>query len=155
MGRNHIRVYNELDDVDLVAVADSSERALSATTARGYQDYRRLLEEEAIDAVSIAVPARSHYEVALACIDRGIASLIEKPIAASTAEGEALRASAERSNVPLMVGHVERFNPAVLELKGQLTSGRSRQNIRGKRAPRGTVLPTGARYRRSARSRHP
>jgi predicted dehydrogenase len=123
MGSNHIRVYNELPDAELVAIADPNEDALSAAGVRAYQDYRRLLDEEQLDAVSIAVPARMHHEVALACIERGIATLVEKPIAASVTEGEALRAAAGRNGVPLMVGHIERFNPAVRELKRRVEAG--------------------------------
>jgi predicted dehydrogenase len=122
MGSNHMRVYRQLDGVELVAIADTNESALIAGV-RGYGDYRRLLDEETLDAVSIAVPARAHFDAALACIERGTAVLVEKPIAASAEEGEALRAAAERRQVPLMVGHVERFNPAVRELKRRLAGG--------------------------------
>ena len=101
MGSHHIRVYNELPDVELVAVADTNDVALSAAGVRAYRDYRRLLEEEQPDAVSIAVPARVHHEVALACIERGLAVLVEKPIAASVEQGEELRAASERNGVPL------------------------------------------------------
>jgi len=120
MGSNHIRVYHAMPDALLVAVADPDDNALSTAGVRGYQDYHHLLDEEQIDAVSIAVPARAHLDVALACIGRGIATLVEKPIAANVTEGETLRGAAQRNNVPLMVGHIERFNPAVCELKRQL-----------------------------------
>jgi predicted dehydrogenase len=120
MGSNHIRVYNELPGVELVAVADTNDDALPAAGVRAYRDYRRLLDEEQPGAVSIAVPARAHHEVALACIERGLPLLIEKPIAASVEQGEELRAVSERRGAPLMVGHVERFNPAVRELKRRL-----------------------------------
>lgn len=123
MGRNHMRVYNELADVELVAIADLREEVLVESPVRAYQDYRRLLEEETLDAVSIAVPARVHHDVALACIERGIATLVEKPLAATLAEGSALRDAAEANSTPLMVGHIERFNPAVRELKQRLEGG--------------------------------
>jgi predicted dehydrogenase len=123
MGSNHVRVYSEFPGTELVAIADANEAALSKVGARLYQDYRRLLAEEQIDAVSIAVPARLHYEVAMACIERGIATLIEKPIAASVSEAEELQHASELKNVVLMVGHIERFNPAVVELKRRLDEG--------------------------------
>jgi UDP-N-acetylglucosamine 3-dehydrogenase len=123
MGANHIRVYNELSEVELVAVADTNDDALPASGLRAYRDYRRLLDEEQPEAVSIAVPARAHHEVALACIERRLAVLVEKPIAASVEQGEELRAASERNDAPLMVGHVERFNPAVCELKRRLDDG--------------------------------
>ncbi|HEY8172434.1 MAG TPA: Gfo/Idh/MocA family oxidoreductase, partial [Dehalococcoidia bacterium] len=117
MGQHHIRVYSELPGVDLVAIADTHEAAIAGSSTRGYQDHRRLLDEESLDAVSIAVPARAHHDVAIACLERGIAVLVEKPIAATASEAGALREAAERANVPLMAGHIERFNPAVRELK--------------------------------------
>ena len=123
MGSNHIRVYNELPEAELVAIADTNDDALANASVRAYSGYERLLNEEQLDAVSISVPARAHHEVALACIERGIAVLVEKPLAATVAEGEALRLAAERNGVPLMAGHIERFNPAVRELKSRIDSG--------------------------------
>ena len=127
MGANHARVFASLPDAELVAVADSDAERLDALAPgrplRAYEDYRRLLDEERPDAVSIAVPTRLHAEVALACIERGVPVLVEKPLAAGVEEGERLRAAAEARAVPLMVGHVERFNPAVRELARRLRAG--------------------------------
>ncbi len=127
MGANHIRVFGELPDAALVAVADLDEARLretaSSSSARLYRDYRELLAEEQPDAVSIAVPTRRHLEVALACVERGVPLLVEKPLAATVDEAERLRAAAESAGVPLTVGHVERFNPAVGELKRRLDAG--------------------------------
>jgi len=128
MGSNHARVFGALPGAELVAVADSDAARLDALaprrSLRAYQDYRLLLDEERPDAVSIAVPTRLHAEVALACIERGVPVLVEKPLAASVDEGEQVRAAAESGGVPLMVGHVERFNPAVQELARRLRAGR-------------------------------
>jgi predicted dehydrogenase len=127
MGANHARVFGALPEAELVAVADSDGDRLDALSPgrplRAYRDYLRLLEEERPDAVSVAVPTRLHAEVALACIERGVPLLVEKPLAASVAEGERLRSAAESGGVPLMVGHVERFNPAVQELARRLRAG--------------------------------
>ena len=127
MGSNHVRVYGELHGVELVAVADiDDERVGGATrgrTLRGYADYRRLLDEEQLDIVSIAVPTLAHLEVATDVIERGVAALVEKPLAATIDEGRRLRDMAAAAGVPLMAGHVERFNPAVIELKAQLRAG--------------------------------
>lgn len=127
MGGNHARVYGELELTDLAAVCDVDGARLRAATrgrlARGYADYRALLEGEALDLVSVAVPTRLHREVALAAIDQGVAVLVEKPIAAGRREGEEIARAAREAGVPLMVGHVERFNPAVLELKRRLEAG--------------------------------
>jgi UDP-N-acetylglucosamine 3-dehydrogenase len=127
MGGNHVRVFGELEDADLVAVADPDEARLGYATrdraARGYRDYRELLDAERPEAVSIAVPTRLHLEVALACVERGVPVLVEKPMAADLEECERLGAAAESRAVPLMVGHVERFNPAVVALKRRLDEG--------------------------------
>jgi UDP-N-acetylglucosamine 3-dehydrogenase len=127
MGANHVRVFGALPEAELVAVADSDAARLDelsrGRSLRAYEDYLRLLDEERPDAVSIAVPTRLHAEVALACIERGLPVLVEKPLAASVDEGERLRAAAEARGVPLMVGHVERFNPAVQELSRRLRAG--------------------------------
>lgn len=127
MGRHHARLYHDLPQSELVAVADADEgtgRAVARRhAARFYADYRAMLEAEALDAVSIAVPTTKHDEVALAAIERGLHVLIEKPIAASVEEGEAIVEAAQAQGVICMVGHVERFNPAVIELKRRLEAG--------------------------------
>ncbi len=120
MGANHARVFDELPDAELVAVADSDAARLPDGSARGYTDYRTLLAEETLDAVAIAVPTRAHLDVALACIERGLPLLVEKPLAATVDEAERMRAQAGARGVPLVVGHIERCNPAVRELKRRL-----------------------------------
>jgi predicted dehydrogenase len=124
MGLNHARVYREIEGVELAAVADVAPERLSLVFGpRSYQDYRQLLAAESVDLLSICVPTRLHREVALAAIERGVPTLIEKPIAAELTEGREIMAAAQRAGVPLMIGHVERFNPAVLELKRRLERG--------------------------------
>jgi predicted dehydrogenase len=125
MGANHARLYAEMTGATLVAVADPDPARIAAAShgAAGYDDYCRLLDDVRPNAVSICVPTRSHFDVATACIERGIATLAEKPLAATIEEGERLRDMATTAGVPLTVGHVERFNPAVLELKRRLEAG--------------------------------
>ena len=122
MGANHARVYAEIDGVTLAAVCDidATRVAAAATGAAAYTDYRRMLEHERIDLVTVAVPTRAHLAVAVDVIERGIPLLIEKPLAATFDEGEHLRDLAAARRVPLTVGHIERFNPAVIELKRRL-----------------------------------
>jgi UDP-N-acetylglucosamine 3-dehydrogenase len=127
MGRNHARVYWELPGVELVGVADA-DLATARSVARrhstqAYSDYRCLLDEQHPDAVSIAVPTNQHAEVANEVIARGIHLLVEKPIAASLVEGQAMIDAAAAARVTLMIGHIERFNPAVIALKEQLAQG--------------------------------
>jgi UDP-N-acetylglucosamine 3-dehydrogenase len=110
-----------------VAVADTDASRVEAVTRgrtfRGYTDYRTMLEEERIDLVSVAVPTLAHADVAAGVIERGIPLLVEKPLAASIAEGEHLRRLAAAERVPMTVGHIERFNPAVIELKHRIEAG--------------------------------
>jgi predicted dehydrogenase len=127
MGRNHARIYTELPNVELVGVADTNgENAQTIArrySCRAYTDFRQLLDELRPDAVTVAVPTVYHQEVACAAAQRGAHLLIEKPIASSIAEGEAIIAAAEVANVKLMIGHVERFNPAIIALKEHLAHG--------------------------------
>jgi len=127
MGKQHARIYNDLPGVNLVGVADSSAQAAADVARRyhtmGYTDYHELLHHEAPDLVSIVVPTRLHREVALAAIEHGVHVLVEKPIASTLDEGTEMITCAQARGVKLAVGHVERFNPAVIELKRRLTLG--------------------------------
>lgn len=130
MGINHARVYGEIEGVELVAAADPApeRRRLAARpplagSLRTYPDYREMLRRERLDLVSVAVPTRLHREVARAALEHRVATLVEKPIAAELEEGQAILAAAEEAGCQLMVGHVERFNPAVQELKRRLEAG--------------------------------
>ena len=127
MGAHHVRVFGELDGAELVAIADTSEERLAELerqgSVRAYGDYREMLAEERLEAVSIAVPTRQHLDVALACIEQGVPLLVEKPLAASVDECLQLRDAAIGAGVPLMAGHIERFNPGVVELKKRIEQG--------------------------------
>jgi UDP-N-acetylglucosamine 3-dehydrogenase len=127
MGRNHARVYSEMDDAELVAVADLDPALLSALghrhRVRTYADHRVMLEREQLDLVSIAVPTEHHAAVARDTLLAGVATLVEKPIATTVEEGAALAALARERGVLLTVGHIERFNPAIIALKGQIELG--------------------------------
>jgi UDP-N-acetylglucosamine 3-dehydrogenase len=127
MGRHHLRVLSDLDDVDLVAAADPNAdaraRATRGRSIRSYADYRTMLECEQLDAVSVVVPTVEHHSVALGVIDRGVSLLIEKPIAATSMQAREIIDRAAAAGVVMAVGHIERFNPAVMELDRQLTAG--------------------------------
>lgn len=127
MGRNHVRVYNELEDVELIAVADCNQETLQKVAriyrVKGYADYREMLKTEQPEIVSVAVPTQHHYEVALAALDSGAHVLVEKPIASTLQEGWEIIQRAHANNRHLMVGHIERFNPALIALKKQLDAG--------------------------------
>ena len=127
MGRNHARVYWEMPAVELVAIADKDDKLVTSLAARyntkAYTDFREMLDKERPEAVTIAVPTSLHLEVALEVIRRGIHLLIEKPIALSEEEGERIIQEARNNNCRLMIGHIERFNPAIIELKQRITRG--------------------------------
>src|ERR1700728_338411 len=120
MGSNHARVLAEMAGVELVGVVDPDrgQREFVARTlgCPAFADIKELFAR-GVDAVTIAAPSHLHHDLAIECIDRGIHLLVEKPIAPTVEEGRAIVAAARRSGVTLMVGHVERFNPAVESIK--------------------------------------
>jgi predicted dehydrogenase len=122
LGRFHAQKYAILENVDLVGVADvSRERAEEVADEVGtaaFTDYRELLAQ--IDLVSIVVPTQYHFPVAKECLEAGCHILLEKPVTQTVAEAdELIRMAAERGLV-FQVGHLERFNPAIMALKGVL-----------------------------------
>lgn len=125
MGRHHVRVYGELPQCELVGVADPDPARSELTDKHGGQfftDYHALLELRP-DLVSIAAPTALHYEIAAAALDAGCHLLIEKPITDSLETADALIAKAAATGRTVAVGHIERFNPAVGELKGLIDAG--------------------------------
>ena len=124
MGSSHARVYAEMDHVRLVGVADPDERTAAKVARRygcpAYGDVRRLLDEQRPDLVSVAVPTRAHVAVACEAMSRGVHVLVEKPLAPSVQEGRLIVEAAVANGVKLAVGHIERFNPAVAEIKRRL-----------------------------------
>ena len=127
MGRNHARVLHGLPDVELVGVADSDLDAACAVAGahatRGYGSLEELLKKEKPEAVTVAVPTENHYDAVLEALAAGCHVLVEKPIAATLAQADELVAAAKSARRVLAVGHIERYNPAVLELKRRLDAG--------------------------------
>lgn len=120
MGKNHVRIYAELEEANLVAIADknkSRKKLAEKFSCRFYEDYREMVEKESINAVSIALPTSLHKEASIFCLEKSLHVLVEKPIASSVKEAREIINAAEKNNRVLMVGHIERFNPAVMELK--------------------------------------
>lgn len=127
MGLHHARVYSQLENVELCAVADYDAARASSVGARfgakPYTDFCEMLDREQLDAVTVAVPTREHLPVSLQVIERGVALLVEKPLAANFAQAEHIAEAAQRAQVWLAVGHIERFNPAVQELRRRVRDG--------------------------------
>lgn len=127
MGRNHARIYAEMGEVRLIALADPCRSAVEGLAeqyrAMAYADYREMLLREKPDVVSVVTPNTTHKEAALAAIESGAHVLVEKPLALDPQEGWAILDAAARRSVKLTVGHTERFNPAVQELKRRMERG--------------------------------
>jgi len=127
MGRNHLRVIAAHPECRLAAIADPDPAALADAVARtgaeGFAEPGAMIAEAGIDAVVVAAPTTAHLALALAAIDRGLPVLVEKPLAATPDEAFEIVAAARAAGVPVQVGHVERYNPAVLELGRLLRAG--------------------------------
>jgi UDP-N-acetylglucosamine 3-dehydrogenase len=130
MGAFHIRNYAQLDCAQLVAVAEpdrkSRREALGDTRVAEYSDWRELVEfgSRELDAVSVACPSELHVSVVLEALAAGLHVLVEKPIATTLPDALRMRGAAIESGRKLMVGHVERFNPAVAKLRELVAEGR-------------------------------
>lgn len=123
MGRNHARVIRELPDVQLVVIADQdgdqhqvAHGVPVVKTAEEALDYD-------LDVAIVAVPTRFHEDVALLCAEARVPTLIEKPLADSVESAERIAAAFEATNTVATVGHIERFNPAIIELTKRLRAG--------------------------------
>ncbi len=126
LGRLHAQKIASFDDVDFVGISDASAtrgKAISTEFSVPYfEDYRKLIES--VDAVCIAVPTTAHYRVAMDAMKAGVHVLLEKPIAATVREARALVREAARRKLVFQIGHLERFNPAVVSAAGVLTEPR-------------------------------
>ncbi|RLJ08827.1 MAG: gfo/Idh/MocA family oxidoreductase [Candidatus Aenigmatarchaeota archaeon] len=128
MGRHHARVYSELGESELVAVTDINKRKgkqiAKKFKCKFYSDYKTMLKNESVDAVSVAVPTFLHKEVSLGCIEEGKHVLVEKPIAKTLEDAKTIINYAKKKKIKLAVGHTERFNPAVQKLKELIQKNR-------------------------------
>jgi predicted dehydrogenase len=126
LGRFHAEKYAALPNLILAGVADlnaeQARRVAGALNTQAFADYRQLLPQ--VEAVSVAVPTREHFAVVRDCLEAGLQVLVEKPLAASVADADRLVALARDRGLLLMVGHLERFNSAMEELKRRVTQPR-------------------------------
>ena len=127
IGRNHARVCSEIPEADLVAVVDENlslaETAGRLHGANAYKDHMQMLEKEHPEAAIVAVPTQAHHRVASDLLKAGCNVLVEKPIAATLQEAQEIVDLAKQQDLVLMVGHIERYNPAIIELKRRLDAG--------------------------------
>ncbi len=124
LGRFHAMKYAAMDDVLLIGVADADPICAQAVaeecSTKAFVDYQPLLEQ--VDAVSIVVPTVYHHAVARACLEQGVDILLEKPMTTTLEEADDLIALADSKKLLLQVGHLERFNPAVLAMQPLLNN---------------------------------
>ncbi|HMK49122.1 MAG TPA: Gfo/Idh/MocA family oxidoreductase [Thermodesulfovibrionales bacterium] len=116
LGQHHARIYSEIEVAELVAVVDVDLKRAGAFAEQynceASDDYRKIFEK--VDALSIVTPTTLHYEVALECLRAGKDILIEKPITTTVAEADELISESRERNCIIQVGHLERYNPAIL-----------------------------------------
>lgn len=127
LGRHHARNYAELERegrVDFIGACDTNTETAAQVAADNaspyFADWHELLDK--VDLVSIATPTETHREIACAFLERGVHVLVEKPMSLSVKEADEMIAAAEKSGAKLMVGHLERFNPAMVALKPHVTN---------------------------------
>lgn len=127
MGYNHVRIYSELENANLVAISDMVLGTLDKVSKEfntvGYVDYDNILQIDDIEVVNICVPTVFHHDVVMRAIEAGKNVLVEKPIASKLNEAEEMIKAAEDAGVTLATGHVERFNPAVRVAKKLIDEG--------------------------------
>ena len=127
MGKNHVRIFSDLPGVELVAIADQSpelaQKIGNFYHVPYYYDYVEMIEKTKPDAVSVVVPTSLHYKIAKEILGFGCHVFVEKPIASTGEEAEDLVSMAKQLGLKLMVGHIERFNPAIIELKRRIEDG--------------------------------
>jgi predicted dehydrogenase len=122
LGQHHARIYNELDSAKLVGVVDTdirrAEEIANLYGTKAYSDYRDILGD--VQAVSIVTDTSGHFDIAMDCLRADVDVLVEKPITSTVKEADDLVEVAEKGGRILQVGHLERYNPAVLGIEGLL-----------------------------------
>lgn len=116
LGQHHARIYSDIEETELIAVVDIDKKKADAFAAKygceSHTNYREILHR--VDALSIVTPTTSHYCIALDCLKAGKNILIEKPITVNIEEADELIRESEKTGCIIQVGHLERYNPAVL-----------------------------------------
>lgn len=122
MGQRHCRIYSNLRGAQLVGVYDANqqlaEQVAQSNGATAFAEVADLLKN--VEAVSLATPTPFHYDIAMQCLAQGVHVLIEKPMTETLEQAEHLAETAEANDCIVQVGHIERFNPAYMELKNVL-----------------------------------
>jgi UDP-N-acetylglucosamine 3-dehydrogenase len=145
MGAFHIETLEKIESTQLVAIAEPNESLARERIGRRpiawFADYRDMISRPEVEAVCICAPSNRHAEISLDAIAAGKHVFVEKPIATTLQDGLRMAAAARVAGVKLMVGHIERFNPAVAKLADLIAEGRVGQVFRV-HATRVGPLPT-------------
>ncbi len=124
MGQHHCRVYSTQKESQLVGIYDINKTVAKEISERYevpvYEQLDDLLEQ--VDAVSIATPTPTHFDIAMRCLERKIHLLIEKPVTETISDAEHLAQKISETGSIVQIGHIERFNPTYVELKKVLAS---------------------------------
>ncbi len=127
MGRSYAQIIHRHPQADLAGIADVSETAARAAAgdsgATIYNSAVTMIEQANLDGLIIATPEHTHREPAVAALDRGIGVLVEKPLASTIADGEAMISAGKKSGAILMTGHVLRFDPRYVTVYEAVSSG--------------------------------
>lgn len=122
LGQHHARIYSGIEDTELTAVVDIDKKRADEFAEKygceSYSDYRDILDK--VDALSIVTPTTSHYCIALDCLKAGKDILIEKPITVNVRDADKLITESKKRGCIIQVGHLERYNPAMLAASGMV-----------------------------------
>jgi len=135
-GKTHIRNYQSLSGVEVVAVCDSNVRLLNRFNIPAYSKYKQMIDDCKIDGISICVPTRYHYDVARYCLMKDKHVLIEKPVTINVKEAQELQKISIKRNIVCMAGYSLRFDKNIKKIKDILDSGKVGKiiAIRGRQA---------------------
>jgi len=126
LGQIHARIYHGMENVELVALADTKLNHIQSLAqeynCKATDNYLELIDQ--VDAVSIVVPTSAHFDVAQPFLEAGTATLLEKPIAATVQEARRLVDIAAQNDAPFLIGHLERYNPALRAVAAQVADPR-------------------------------
>jgi predicted dehydrogenase len=126
LGRFHARIYDDMEGVDLVGVADTdretADRVAKEYGTRAFYDPMALLDE--VDVVSVVVPTSLHRQVAVPYLEKGIHMLLEKPVASTLEDARVIVETARKHGATLQIGHLERFNAGIMALADHVNEPR-------------------------------
>ena len=141
LGKLHTKMFQSIDNCELIGIYDSNAAQMSSVSAEFSVQSSKSIDEllAKVEAVSIAATTTAHFEVAKKCFEKGIPVFIEKPITATIKEAEELVEISQKKNLNLQVGHIERFNPALVSMEKYINEPKFIQTDRlAQFNPRGT-----------------